>query len=234
MSILLRSEEQILGLIEDLDSLRVFDDANPVLDKTAGTGIKVDRVSPTFPWRDLIGNIGIKTTGPTAPTLSAFRGGNAQRLFFPVGTQADMEYHIPHDYLPGSDVFLHLHWGHNGTAIGGNLVLQVSMSYAKGFNQEIFTPEKVFNMTIPATNLTVAPRFCHIVSEVQISASNPTATQFNSSIFEVDGEMIVQLKCLTVPTITGGTVAAPYWGHIDLHYQSTGRGTKNKQPNFDG
>jgi hypothetical protein len=207
-------------------------DLDPVLPKDLGRGIKVDLANPTWAWKDLTGRIGTRT-GTTAPTWAAFRGGNCQKPFFSVNDQNDIEYHLPHDLVPNSDLFLHLHWGHNGTAISGNLVIQVSMTWAKGHNQDIFTVEKVFNLTIPATNLTVAPRWGHIVSEVQISAASPTVSQFNSNIFEPDGELVVNTKVITNPAITGGSTNTPYWGHLDLHYQSTGRGTKNKAPNFN-
>lgn len=203
-----------------------LDDVNASLDSRLKT-LEADY------WQDLTTEFHMRFSGATIPTLSSFRGGNVRRWFFSANNQVDCEYHLPHDLVPNSDLFLHLHWGHNGTAISGNLVVQVSMSYAKGHNQGIFSIEKVFNMTIPATNLTVAPRWGHIVSEVQISALVPILTQFNSAIFEPDGELVINLKVIATPTITGGSTNAPYFGHLDLHYKSTGRGTKNKAPNFN-
>lgn len=210
---------------------RIAADLDPVLIGTTGHGIKVDATTPTFPWRDLTGQITYTGSG-SDPVLAPFRGGNILRNFF--GTQAivNLEYHVPHDYLPGSDLYLHIHWGHNGTAISGNMVIQASITFAKGFNQQIFPAETVFNWTIPTTNLTVAPRWGHIVSEIQITAQAPTASQLQSSTIEVDGEMLIQLKMTTLPIINGGTQNRPYIGHVDLHYQSTGIGTKNKSPGF--
>jgi hypothetical protein len=210
---------------------RVAADLDPILTRTTGHGIKVDSTTPTFPWRDLVGQINY-TGQSTDPVMAAFRGGNILRCFFGNNDTINLEYHIPHDYLPGSDIFLHIHWGHNGTAISGNLVIQTSMTFAKGFNQQIFPAETVFTWTIPATNLTVAPRWGHVVSEVQITAQAPTASQLQSSTIEVDGEMLVHLKMTTLPNISGGTQNKPYIGHVDLHYQSTGVGTKNKAPDF--
>lgn len=210
---------------------RIAADLDPVLTRTTGHGIKVDEATPTFPWRDLLGQINY-TGQSTDPTMAAFRGGNIMRFFFSNGDLTNLEYHIPHDYLPGSDLYLHVHWGHNGTSISGNMVLQVSMTFAKGFNQQIFPAETVSSWTIPATNLTVAPRWGHIVSEIQITAQAPTASQLQSSAIEVDGELLIQLKVTTLPSISGGTQSKPYIGHVDVHYQSTGMGTKNKAPGF--
>lgn len=223
----------VIGDIPDLSTL-YQDYGYCIIDKAASSGIKVDTTTPTYPWRDLIAAANAKTSGGTAPMLAAFRGGNCRRWFYWAGDQVDCEYHIPHDYVPGTDLFLHIHWGHNCTAISGNFVLKVSMSYAKGYNTDIFDPELVFTMTIPATNLTVAPRYGHIVSEVQISSSTPNATQFNSSTIQVDGELVVNVTVVTAPTMSGGTQNTPYMGHIDVHYQSMNVGTKQKDPNSTG
>ena len=104
-----------------------------MIPKTSGLGIKVDSVgTPTFPWRDLIGDITPKASGAGAPTLAAFRGGNVRSFFYSAGDDGDCVFHIPHDYVPGTDLFLHLHWAHNGTAISGSLVVNFYITYAKG------------------------------------------------------------------------------------------------------
>jgi hypothetical protein len=193
--------------------------------------LRLDALENTT-WQDIIGDVSAKTSGATAPTLAALRGGNYQAWFYAAGNNANFDFHFPHDIVPNSDVFLHLHWGHNGAAIGGNLVIRISMTWAKGHNQATFPVEKVFNITIPATNLTVAPRWGHVVSEIQVSAATPTTAQYLSSIIEPDGKLLINASVVTNPTITGGTTNTPYWLGFDVHYKSTNHGTKNKAPNF--
>lgn len=206
------------------------------LPKTSGLGIKVDSTgTPTFPWRDLIGDITPKASGTGAPTLAAFRGGNIRAFFFAAGDDADCIFHIPHDYVPGSDLFIHLHWAHNGTAISGNLVANYSISYAKGHNQASngdFSAEITATLTVSTPDIATVPRYRHRVDEIQLSAASPTASQLDSDIIETDGLILLHMDAATIPTITGGSPNEPAFFTIDIHYQSTGIGTKQKSPDF--
>jgi len=203
------------------------------LPKTSGLGIKVDSTgTPTFPWRDLIGDITPKTSGAGAPTLAAFRGGNVRSFFYSAGDDGDAIFHIPHDYVPGSDMFLHLHWGHNGTAISGSLVVDFYLTYAKGHDQAAFAAEVNRTLTVSTPNIATIPQYRHRVDETQITAASPAASQIDSDIIEVDGLILVHFNATTIPTITGGTTNEPAFFTLDIHYQSTGVGTKQKAPDF--
>lgn len=203
------------------------------LPKTSGLGIKVDSTgTPTFPWRDLIGDITPKTSGAGAPTLAAFRGGNVRSFFYSAGDDGDAIFHVPHDYVPGSDMFLHLHWAHNGTAISGNLVVDFYLTYAKGHNQADFPAEVNRTLTVSTPDIATVPRYRHRVDETQITAASPAASQIDSDIIEVDGLILVHFNATTIPTITGGTTNEPALFTLDIHYQSTGVGTKGKAPDF--
>jgi hypothetical protein len=186
-----------------------------------------------YTWEDLICVLQTSASGgKAAPTSAGLNGGNCTVKFYGVGTGADLSYHILHDWVPNSEAYIHLHWGHNGTAISGSLTVQITLLYAKGHNQSSFPAERVFNMVIPATNLTVAPRYGHIVSEVPIIVTSPSAVQLAAADIEVDGIILVDAKVISNPTITGGTPNNPYWIGIDIHYLSTSHGTKNRAPNF--
>jgi len=201
--------------------------------KTSGLGIKVDSLgTPTFPWRDLIGDITPKTSGAGAPTLAAFRGGNVRAFFYSVGDDGDCIFHIPHDYVPGSDLFLHAHWSHNGTAISGNLIINLNFTYAKGHGQAIFPAETTRTISVSTPDIATIPRYEHMTSETQISAASPSGSQIDSDYIEVDGLLIVHYDVGTIPTITGGSPNEPCLFTIDILYQSTGIGTKAKVPNF--
>jgi len=127
-----------------------------VLPKTSGVGIQVDPAAPTFGWRDIIGDVRPKTSGAGTPTLSTWIGGQVQMYSFAVNDVIDFTFHIPHDYVPGSDMFFHLHWGHNGTATSGSFAADNYVTYAKGHNQAGFGVEVVKAIT-PTKNK--APNF---------------------------------------------------------------------------
>lgn len=101
------------------------------LSKSPGAGVKVDPDAPTYGWRDIIGDVSPKVAQPNAATIAAFRGGTYRAFFYNTGDLCFIMYHMPHDYVLGTDIFLHLHWGHNGTAISGQLVLTFGITYAK-------------------------------------------------------------------------------------------------------
>lgn len=205
-----------------------------VMDKTAGIGIRVDTTTPTFPWHDKEGNFIPDIAGADAPNLTVFRGGACRALLFTAGgggNKVDISFHMPHDWAVGTDLFLHIHWFHNGTAISGNFTPTISTSYAKGHNQANFSTEKNPVFTVATPNIATIPQYRHRVDEIQISSAGGSATLLDTSILEPDGIIMVNITTATIPTITGGS-AGVFIPQVDLHYQSTNIGTKQKSPNF--
>jgi len=206
-----------------------------VIDKASGSGIKVDTTTPTYPWQDMIGIIMPDQQGANAPTLGAFIGGSVRRYFFSATDKADCEFHIPHDYVPGTDLYIHHHWSHNGTNISGTNTVTYAFTYAKGHNQgdsSEFTAEKTFDVSDTNISINTHRRYGHFISEAQLSTTGGSATQLNTTDLEVDGVIGVNITQKTIPTITGGSVAEPAIFFVDIHYQSTGIGTKQKSPPF--
>jgi len=208
--------------------------AGVLIEKTSGLGIKVDLTAPSWPWADLIGIMVVDEAGTNAATLAAYRGGNVREYRFGAADKIDMRFHLPHDYAPGTDLFIHVHWSHNGTAITGTGTFSgmISYTYAKGHQQSAFSAEK--QVVITNSNITTAntPQYHHRIEEVQLSSSGGSATLLDSDLVEVDGLLLVNFTLNTLPTITGGTTAELFIHAIDIHYQSTGIGTKQKSPNF--
>lgn len=202
---------------------------NPVMEKTSGVGVKVDTTTPTFPWEDILGDVRPKTTGAGTPAVATFIGGNCQQYAFGANDVCDFVYHIPHHYLPGSDIFWHVHWAHNGTNITGNVVFTYYLTYAKGFNQANYGAEVTGTITYDTTDIATTPQYRARVDEVQISASTPTGSQIDTGNIEVDGLLLMRLKLTTLPTITAGSL---FIMTCDIHHQSIGIGTKQKAPNF--
>lgn len=210
----------------------LYESDSLVLPKTSGVGIKVDETTPTFPWRDLLGRIDPRDAGATAPALVVYRAGQVREWAFAANDEADLQFHMPHDWLPGSDIYVHCHWSHHGTAISGSLVVAFYTTFAKGFGTAIFSAEVTTTLTVSTPNVATIPRYSHRIDEVQLSAASPTANQIDTDDLEVDALLLVNMKVTTIPTITGGVSNDPFIHHVDIHYQSTGVGTKNKASNF--
>lgn len=209
---------------------------NMIFPKTAGIGIKVDTTTPTFGWKDLQGPLVPHVSGGISPTSTLVKGtGTHMRAYaFTAGDVVDsIIFHIPHDYVPGTDVYLHTHWQHAGTAISGNFVMTWYTNYAKGYNQagQIFPSEITIVQTVPTPNIATIPQYAHNINEFQLSNSGGDATHLNSLLLEPDGIINVSLTTTTIPTITGvpgGSLNEPFIMMIDLHYQSTQLTTKNR------
>lgn len=205
--------------------------AGIVVGKATQTGIKVDTSTPTWPWRDLIGDITPKTTGAGAPTLDTVQG-NLRAFRYSATDDGDIIWHMPHDWVAGTNLYLHVHWTHNGTSISGSFVVDFYMTYAKGHNQAAFHTQKTLTITDGSLSIGAAPQYAHRIAEVQMSVSGGSASQLDTDILEVDGIIHVHYDVNTIPTISGGGATAPFILTIDIHYQSTGVGTKGKAPNF--
>ncbi len=203
-----------------------------VLPKTSGKGIKVDTVTPTFGWRDLEGPISLPQTAAQRPTLTTYASPVEDYVFSANDHYGPLKYHIPHDYVPGSDLYIHVHWSHNGNNISGSIVFNYFILYAKGHGQAAF-PAIPVNLTHTVGSLTIGntPQRSHRIDEIQLSAPTPSASQLDSDDIETDGMIIIHFDVPTIPTITGGA-GKPFIHYVDIHYQSTNLGTKQKAPAF--
>lgn len=205
------------------------DDSNIILPYPAGNGIKINPDNPQFTWRDIIGAVQPKATGAGSPTRRAYRGGQLGVYSFIANDVCDFCYHIPHDYVPGSDLHFHIHWSHNGTAIAGNAVFDFYYTYAQRTGGMSFPAEKMITVSVSTPNVATIPQYSHRVDEEQLTAAVATATLTASDLIEVDGLIEGTLKLRTLPTITGGYL---FVHTADVHYLSTNIGTVGKDPDF--
>jgi hypothetical protein len=197
-----------------------------VLPKTSGSGIKVDTTTPTFAWQDLLGPIVVRGTGvATDPTLNTFIN-NVRAYQFTVNDYVEVYFHLGHDYVPGTDIYMHVHWGLNvaGTTSGG-VTWEFETTYAKGHDQMAFGATKITTVTQAASTV----QYQHMIAEIPISSAGGSATLLDNALFEPDGIFMIRVR-LTANTVNGGP--EPFAFLADMHYQSTGIGTKNKAPNF--
>lgn len=203
-----------------------------IIDKTSGDGIKIDTANPTYPWMDKEGLLyPDATAGPVRGTFIT----GVSAYAYTGGKEMDFSFHMPHDWAVGTDLYIHVHWGHNAnTSVSGNVVFNFNIIYAKGHNQANFASAVSPSITYALTNISTTPRYRHRIDEIQLSAASPSATQLDTDNLEVDGliqgTVAVNLSGATLTTTS--PVNSIYIFTIDLHYQSTGIGTKNKAPNF--
>jgi hypothetical protein len=208
------------------------------LSGTSGTGIKVDLTTPTFGWRDMLGPIEIKTAGATDPVWAAYRGTIYAYTFDTAVAEAFFTFHIPHDYVPGSDMHIHMHWSQNvvdtgGTAgVPGAVEWKFDITYADGHGTAGGVADPfIAPITVTVVQQGSTTQYGHMIAEVQISNNGGTGGLLDSAAVQVDGLLLVRAyrtKANAADTLN----QAPFGHTCDIHYQSHNLATKNKSPNF--
>jgi hypothetical protein len=189
--------------------------------KASGSGIMVDTAAPTWGWRDLLTEVDIRGTGPNDPSFATYGATSMRFLQFSASTlnECFAVLHIPHDYVPGTDVYLHTHWS-NAQAVPntGNVVWAFDYTFAKGYGQQAFPATS----NISVTQACPATRYMHNIAET---------AAITISGLEVDG--LLMIRCYRDAANVADTCSDPVFLHtLDLHYQSTNIATKQKNPNF--
>ena len=192
------------------------------------------------PWRDQHGLVRPGETNALAPDVAAFRGGAVNAWQMDQTNELDVEFHLPHDWLFGSDIYIHLHWGHNLDPISGSNIVDIAATFAPRVTMipssvpyGIFTPEATGQFSNTGLNLTDYPQYCHVVNEILLGSSGAAVVGGETPLFDIDdwetdGLLLVNLKQTTAPT--GGD---SFIFTCDLHYQSDGSGTTSKDPDYD-
>tara|TARA_Y100000310_G_scaffold303578_1_gene342051 strand:- start:88 stop:714 length:627 start_codon:yes stop_codon:yes gene_type:complete len=196
----------------------VQSDLDRVWPKASGSGIKVDLTTPTFPWHDILGTIDIQTTGPNNPSYLQVGATSFYDFQFDIGEKCQINFHLPHDYAEGTDVHFHAHWIADGTDTN-TVKWQFEYAYADGHGGGVFPLGS--STTVTAEEAAAGVAYTHMVTE--------TTAQTISGC-EPDG--IIQ--CIITRITNGGTNNTDniFLKEADVHYQSTGIGTKNKSPDF--
>lgn len=216
------------------NSEKAFFGDSVVVPNDSGSGLQLGRIYDSvaaFGWRDITSDISVRGVVATDPTFTQV-GSTAFRFYrFAVDKLVWMNFHIPHDYLPGSPIHFHAHWFVDDSAspASGAVTWQWTYAYAKGFNQEAFdfalanSPQTTASV-VTATQDTGAP-FQHMVCETD-AVTIPGLT-------EPDGMVCVQLKRISNGTSPLNELSsAPFLITSDIHYQSTNMATKQKAPDF--
>jgi hypothetical protein len=195
--------------------------ASLTLPKASGSGIKIDDAAPVWGWRDLLAEVDIRGTGINDPSFLVYGATTMRVLSFSATTMQEcfVVFHLPHDYVPGTAIYLHTHWSNAAaTPNTGNVMWSFDYSFAKGHNQQAFT---AFTK-ISVTQASPATRYWHNIAET---------TAITIAGLEVDGLLMV--RCYRDAANAADTCTDAVFLHtVDMHYQSTNMATKNKAPSF--
>lgn len=71
-----------------------------------------------------------------------------------------------------------------------------------------------------------------VIQTKPLTNNGGDSTHIDSNLLEIDGLIQIALKTTTIPTITGGATNLPFIFTVDIHYQSSGIATKNKNYPF--
>jgi len=207
---------------------------NLTLPKTSGIGIRVDPAAPTFGWRDILGQIIVKAVGANDPVFNVFRGSiRAYQYSNAIMNEAWVILHIPHDYVPSTDLFMHVHWAQitvdTGGAAGvpGVAKWYFDVTYADGHGTAGGAADPfIAPYAVSVTQQGSTTQYGHMIAEVQITGASLAA-----STILPDGLLIVRVY--RDPADVADTLnQAPFLLMADCHYQSTNIGTKQKAPDF--
>lgn len=223
--------DKLDGILVDLQvsgrdkEVRVaYNSYNPVMSHHKGDGVKLNTEDPQFGWHDLLSAITIDLGAASSKPAFTDLVGGIKKYQFKIGDNTFHNYHLPHDYLPGSDLYIHVHWTHNVVPLtAGTLTWQFEVTYAKGYDQEVFSTPIIITVSQTSSNTPLL----HRIAETKLSALNGVGGLLDSNRIETDGLILVKTTLLSNTTGTD-----PFMMFCDVHYQSTGRPTKNRNTDF--
>lgn len=167
-------------------------------------------------WKDLLGYVIVKTTGAGNPTLTTW--GNFQSYGFAIEDSCYFEFHIPHDYVPGTGVYFHVHWHTSGTSTN-TAKWDLTYTYAHGYARGAFNTT---GTTVSVTQAATGVAYTHMIAEI--------SSAILASTMETDGILKVRLTRKTNGgTDISGVLLVEY---VDVHYQGYMGTTPNKNYPF--
>ena len=179
------------------------------------------QVSTRTGWRDIIGTPNDPDTGASKPDFAQIATSGIYTWEFSTNDAQMYVYHIPHDYVQGTDIYFHVHWFGSQTA-GASTRWEIKYIYAKGHNQAAF-PTTATTVNIQQVQSTTA--YQHMIAE---------SDAVTISGLEVDGLILIKVTRIAPtggPSDVSGSVFVPC---VDIHYESNNIATVNKAPDFYG
>jgi hypothetical protein len=147
-------------------------------------------------------------------------------------------FHVPHDWVPGTDFYIHVHWSQTTVDTGGAAGVpgvaewMFDITYADGHGTAGGAADPfVAPVTFTVTQQGSTTQYGHMIAEVQISNNGGTGGKFDTNTIQVDGLFLVRLY--RDPGSANDTLNQDTFAHfVDMHYLSWNVGTLNKAPNF--
>ena len=177
------------------------------------------RRDPAHGWNDFVGIPRYRGFGLNLPTQGVINGTVFTGWEFDISDWMQFDYHIQHDFVAGSPLYLHVHWLADGTH-ASTVKWQIDFAVAKGHGQSAFPLASPTTVTM---ELASTAQYQHMITEV----ADPGLI---SDELEPDSVVMAVVTRIT----NGGTDNTDdiFMTMSDLHYRSTSITTKNKVPNF--
>ena len=173
-------------------------------------------------WNDLLGEFIDRTSGTDRPSQATLFGGHTMLVWSRTAlNQTTVNWHLRHDYKPGSAVYPHIHFRPTGN-VSGNVHWRFILSATKGHGQRAGIPTATtidLIFPIPANSLGT-----HFVAEIPAPGWYTTELEWDTVI-----HCTVQRRADLATDTYEATVAA--W-QADLHYQVGRIATPARLPPF--
>lgn len=177
-------------------------------------------------WRDITSEVIVRGTGSASPVWSQLGSSPFHAYQFTVGRECWLNFHINHDYKPGGQILLHVHWTTAGTSTIP-VVWELTYAVAKGHNQTNggtfpYAAPPYYTGTVQLSQAPSGVPFRHMVTEMTQSINVTNA--------EVDSIIMVHLKRISAGSSNNNDPV--FVLTADCHYESDRVFTLNKAPNF--
>jgi hypothetical protein len=171
-------------------------------------------------WHDIVGMPRERGFGANQPTEGVISASPFTGWAFAINDWMTFQYHVPHDYVKGTKVYVHVHWLQDGTDTDP-VKWQFDITAAKGHQQSAFD---MTNYTTISVQQSYQGQHVHMVAEVS------DADALRSEELEPDALVLVRVTRIT----NGGTDNTDniYLLMSDIHYESNNNPTPQKQPDF--
>lgn len=135
-------------------------------------------------------------------------------------------YHIPHDFVEGSDLFFHVHHLPTSATPTGTVTWRFHFQYAQGYQFGQFSATDLTqDITIDLDNVS-AVQYDHIINE-GLAINDATVGQ----VIRTDGIFIVTVERLAS---TDTNTEPQIFLELDIHYKSDKTATVNKNDTGSG
>ena len=176
-------------------------------------------------WNDLVSDITVRNGAGSAPDLVAFRDGIYAYAMTPdVLNECFANFHIRHDYIPGTMVYPHIHWTSNTTNTG---VVRFGVEYTlarRGDSTGLITFGATQTLYIEH-NVTSGQQYLHHVSE--------TSDGNGISGTDLEADSMILCRIFRDAGHSNDTFPDPaFMLTADIHYECNAQSTPLRTPPF--